>query len=320
MIPLLWLAAEDEIAEGEGQTKYAHFPVMTCKTCGQHYFISFLKDFDFIGGVPGGGEASDEGLYWEPLTEKNGGKRVVLTDRIVGREDEDAEESERIAKIHFCRYCGAGHQEPINRCLNCSHNSPSFELLGIRQKAENPGKLSSCVSCTAKSSRSIKGYREPSRPVRATQVSDIHVLAQDMVHHLERPRLLVFCDNRQDAAFQAGWMKDHARRFRLRALISEGMKNKPVSIGDLTHYLDELLDKDDSLSRSLLPEVWKVQRSEGSGGRHEQERRKFLRIQVLREVTTSPRQSIGLEPWGRMKVNMKVWNLLYHGFKRRLID
>ena len=35
---------------------------------------------------------------------------------------------------------------------------------------------------------------------------------------------------------------------------------------------------------------------------HEQERRKFLRIQVLREVTLSSRQAIGLEPWGRMKV------------------
>ena len=60
-------------------------------------------------------------------------------------------------------------------------------------------------------------YREPARPVRATNVADVHVLAQDMVHHSERQRLLVFCDNRQDAAFQAGWMKDHARRFRLRA-------------------------------------------------------------------------------------------------------
>ena len=42
--------------------------------------------------------------------------------------------------------------------------------------------------------------REPARPVRATNVADVHVLAQDMVHHSERRRLLVFCDNRQDAA------------------------------------------------------------------------------------------------------------------------
>src|SRR6185436_8307121 len=56
------------------------------------------------------------------------------------------------------------------------------------------------------------------------------------------------------------------------------------------------------MSRALVPEVWQVVRKEGGGGRHEKERRKFLRIQVLREVTLSARQPIGLEPWGRMKV------------------
>ncbi|MBI3493129.1 MAG: DUF1998 domain-containing protein [Acidobacteria bacterium] len=145
-------------------------------------------------------------------------------------------------------------------------------------------------------------YREPARPVRATNVADVHVLAQDMVQHSERPRLLVFCDNRQDAAFQAGWMKDHARRFRLRALMAEGMKDGGLSIGDLTRHVDDALEADESLSRALVPEVWQVVRREGGGGRHEQERRKFLRIQVLREVTMSARQPIGLEPWGRMKV------------------
>ena len=43
-------------------------------------------------------------------------------------------------------------------------------------------------------------------------------------------------------------------------------------------------------------------RKEGGGGRHEQERRKFLRFQVLREVTVSARHPMGLEPWGRMKI------------------
>jgi hypothetical protein len=29
-----------------------------------------------------------------------------------------------------------------------------------------------------------------------------------MIQHAEQRRLLVFADNRQDAAFQAGWMQD----------------------------------------------------------------------------------------------------------------
>ena len=66
------------------------------------------------------------------------------------------------------------------------------------------------------------------------------------------------------------------------------------------------------LSRALILEVWQVARREGSGGRHEQERRKFLRMQVLREITLSARQSIGLEPWGRMKVEYEGLNSSLH--------
>lgn len=303
-VPKLWLAAEDEVeAKGEKEQN-AHFPVMTCTTCGQHYFIAYLKDFDFSGRRPGGGEADGDGSFWLPLEESQGGKRVVLLDRIVGgSEDEDLDDNERISALYFCRRCGAAHPTSVSRCCHCGMTGVPVALYAVRQKKDNPGFLSSCLSCGANGRVIGTTYREPARPVRATNVADVHVLAQDMVHNSERPRLLVFCDNRQDAAFQAGWMKDHARRFRLRALMADGLKGGAMSIGDLAMHLDAILEKDESLSRALVPEVWQVVRREGSGGRHEQERRKFLRIQVLREVTLSTRQAIGLEPWGRMKVD-----------------
>ena len=100
-------------------------------------------------------------------------------------------------------------------------------------------------------------------------------------------------------------MKDHARRFRLRALMADGFKDGPTSVGDLTRYVDDLLERDEALSRALVPEVWQVQRRGGGGGRHEKERLKFLRIQVLREVTMSARQAIGLEPWGRLPCRLQ---------------
>jgi len=300
--PVLRLAAEDEIT-GPEQEKLAHFPVLTCTTCGQHYYVTTLKDFRFLGRRPEGGEAHGDSSFWEPLEEAQGGSRVVLVDRIVGGEDdEDLDERDRLAEVHVCRHCGAMHPDPFARCGHCGVVGQSVRLFAVRQKESNPGRLTSCLSCRA-NGRGLSGfYREPAKPVRAVNVADVHVLAQDMVHHSERPRLLVFCDNRQDAAFQAGWMKDHSRRFRLRGLMAEGLKEGRLSIGELALYIDDRLEKDESLSRALVPEVWLVVRKEGGGGRHEQERRKFLRIQVLREVTLSSRQSIGLEPWGRMKV------------------
>lgn len=311
--PKLWLAAEDELHESEEGARHAHFPVTTCTTCGQHYFVTFLKDFTFTGQRPGGGEAAGDTSFWEPLAEAQGGNRVVVLDRIIGGSgdddgDEDADdgngvaEHDRTAPLHFCRSCGAAHPDAVAHCLHCGAAGETITLYAVKQKEGNPGYLTRCLSCTANGRPSGTHYREPARPVRATNVADVHVLAQDMVHHSERPRLLVFCDNRQDAAFQAGWMKDHARRFRLRALMADGLKGGPLSVGDLARFVDDALDRDESLSRALVPEVWQVQRKEGGGGRHEQERRKFLRIQVLREVTLSSRQAIGLEPWGRMKV------------------
>ncbi len=118
------------------------------------------------------------------------------------------------------------HREAGARCLHCGQLGSRVVLYAVRQNKDNPGLLTSCLSCGANGRRMGTHYREPARPVRATNVADVHVLAQDMVQHSERPRLLVFCDNRQDAAFQAGWMKDHARRFRLRALMAEALKRR----------------------------------------------------------------------------------------------
>ncbi len=310
----LWLAAEDEIkARTEGE-KYAHFPVMTCTTCGQHYYISFLKDFDFTGKEPGGGDASGNTVFWPRLDESLGGCRVVLVDHLVsGNDDGDIEGKDHLAPIYFCRSCGAAHSASSDLCRSCGITGTMVRLHAIRPKKSSDnsrdvqrkkvsGYLARCISCGAAGKSSGVLIREPARPVRATAVADVHILAQDMLHRAERPRLLVFCDNRQDAAFQAGWMKDHARRYRLRSLMIEGITAGNRSIGDLTCYLEETLDRNESLSRALIPEVWQVVRKEGSGGRHEQERRKFLRIQILREVTIPGRNPIGLEPWGRMRV------------------
>ena len=302
----LWLTAKDESNSDGSDGRHAHLPVTTCTVCGQHYYIAFLKDFSFTGAQPGGGEASQYGRYWESLDKTNGGNRLVLVDRLIGETDSDGESgaSSRTAPLHFCRRCAAAHPEQMDRCRACGHVGDTVELKAVRQSSKNPGKLTSCLSCGSNGRRALGRYREPARPVRAVTVADVHVLTQDMVHHAARPRLLVFCDNRQDAAFQAGWMKDHARRFRLRALMAEGIRANPgSSVGDLTGYLDDRMEVDEALSRALLPEVWQVARREGSGGRHMRERRKYLRIQVLREVTLSARQALGLEPWGRMRVS-----------------
>ncbi|MEI8172498.1 MAG: DEAD/DEAH box helicase [Deltaproteobacteria bacterium] len=330
--PQLWLSAEDALAKN---SELYPLPVTACTTCGQHYFIHRVKDFEFLGTKPGGGDAEAGSRFWQPLDEKHDGNRVVLLDRIISEEnnenrDEDDDDGDApyaatnkagvtakkksktangrgtlpsaCTEIRMCRACGTLHQDALKRCSHCGRQGNMVRLLAVRQKEKNPGWLTSCVSCGSLGRHRPGGFREPARQVRALTVSDVHVLAQNMLQHAEHKRLLVFTDNRQDAAFQAGWMEDHSRRYRLRSIMYKRIKEGALSVGDLTAHLDDVLDADDDLSRTLIPEVWRYTRKEAEGVRHQQERRRFLRIQVLRELTTGVKQRIGLEPWGRMRV------------------
>ena len=305
--PKLWLSSEDELTRGRDAERIWRPRVFTCTTCGQHYYTSFLKDFQFTKAKPEGGQLADGGsAYWEALDKTHGGNRVVLVDQIISQEEDDElEGAERLAPIYFCRYCGSAAPEGFGRCFGCGATSAPVKLFVVRETSKQPGQLSSCLSCGARGRRMGRRFREPIREVRAINVSDVHVLAQDMVHHAERKRLLVFADNRQDAAFQAGWMKDHARRFRLRSLMADAMQQRPVTIGDMTTKISQELEENDALSRALIPEVWRFVSKEGTGGMHEDARLHFLRIQVLREVTMAANQQIGLEPWGRLKVTYR---------------
>jgi len=297
--PKLWLSAEDATAQHPALVK---FPVLTCSTCGQHYFEHHAADWQFTAKVPGGGEAVEDRCFWRPQDASTGGKRLVVTDTVISADDGD-DDPAKTARVHVCRCCGAVHPKALDRCDACAAQGPMVELLAVQEKDERPGQLTRCVSCGQGGRVWNAWYREPARPVKAVPVADVHVLAQDMVQHAERRRLLIFADNRQEAAFQAGWMRDHARRFRLRSLMYERITQGAVSIGDLTKFLDDRLEKDDDLSRMLVPEVWQVAAKEAAGTAHVEERKYFLRIQVLREIVTGIKQRVGLEPWGRLRVD-----------------
>lgn len=301
--PTLWLSAEQQLEE-QGDEANLRLPVSSCTTCGQHYFTHFLSDFSLGTAGFGGGDAVGERRYWGAAEEAQGGSRVVLVDRVVSELEEEAGGHDDLAgtrPLFLCRSCGAAHPDDRPVCDGCGRGDPLVRLAAVISGDKHPGYLTSCLSCAAQGRARGSSYREPARPVRAVAVADVHVLAQSMVHHADRPRLLVFADSRQEAAFQAGWMRDHARRFRLRAMMAEQIQ-EGASIGDLVTRLDQAFQANDSLSRALLPEVWNVARREQAGIEHGRQRSHYLRIQVLRELVTGLKQRIGLEPWGRMLV------------------
>jgi ATP-dependent helicase YprA (DUF1998 family)/rubrerythrin len=283
---------------------YFRLHLSTCTTCGQHYFSSHLRDFKHVSAVPEGGQLADTLRYWEPLDHALGGDRCILIDELVSGEDLPAA---NFSEVHLCRKCGTIHQKTSQNCAHCGVSDPLVPLKSVKTKDENPGYLSRCLGCDSSGRRVGGAFREPARPVKTSAVADIHVLAQDMINHLDPKRLLVFCDNRQDAAFQAGWMRDHARRFRLRSLIADELRNGAISIADMVLSLSRKLAADISLSKALIPEVWRVA-SDVAKVNHGREREKFLRFAILREITLAPSQMLGLEPWGRLLVSYKGLN------------
>lgn len=297
----LWLSAEDAVASGvDRDSELKTFPLSSCTTCGQHYFEHGLEDFIFTAETPGGGTAEGKARAWRSMDISLGGVRAVSLDQQVGSDGED--EPSRSEVLFVCRYCGTAHDHNLSECVGCGRNKALKALHFVQQKEEHIGRLTRCVSCNAQGRRYLGSYREPARPVRATGVADVHVLAQSMIHHAERKRLLVFADNRQDAAFQAGWMQDRSRRYRLRELLYKKLREGEISISDLTLWLDKYLDDDNELSRALIPEVWRVEPKSSTSLAHGEERKWFLRVQILRELTLGSRQSTGLEPLGRLKV------------------
>ena len=305
--PKLWLSAEDAArADDDLPEPHTKLGVLSCSTCGQHYFEHAVEDWEFQDGRPEGGEAVDDRWMWRAMDQSHGGKRLVLLDSIISLED-DEDDPGKTARVWLCRHCGTLHPADRDRCDSCARSGPLVNLLTVQQKEEHPGKLTRCVSCGQLGRWWQAWYREPARPVKAVPVADVHVLSQDMIQNADRRRLLVFADNRQEAAFQAGWMRDHARRYRLRSLMYERIRaSESLAIGDLTAWLDEALDADDELSRILAPEVWQQIYKEETGVAHQKERRHFLRLHVLREAATGPSQRVGLEPYGRVR-------FAYHG-------
>lgn len=325
--PTLHFSAGDALAAGDVERlPAAVFPVSVCRTCGQHYFTTHLDDYAVEGREPVGGRASGESAYWCPVAdpEADGAQRVRFTDWVLAEGDPDDEESagngqaktssrlaDRRVEAHLCVACGTVHRgaEPVCANPECARPGPLARIFLILEP-----KGFRCLGCGAQSGSGSGRAYEPIRPLRATTVADVHILAQEMVSAAgsdDERHLLVFADNRQDAAFQAGWMRDHARRYRLRYLVLDvlraleaagGGAGGPVSVGDLHAELVRRLRADRDLARAVAPEAFDSAESESYGRAERGRLERLLRIHVLRELATSYAQRDGLERWGQLRV------------------
>ena len=150
-------------------------------------------------------------------------------------------------------------------------------------------------------------------------MGNVYVLAQEMLREAEPEgrKLIIFADNRQEAAFQAGWIQDRARRYRFRQLLWTALAPKAdvqessesrrdASVESVVSVLTEQLLNDKTKARLIAPEVFEEASESPFDRRWERALREFLTIQVLRELTASYNTRASLEGWGKLGV-------LYYG-------
>ena len=294
--------------------KYPHihpnaiFPVVSCRNCGQHFFEAWMSNLDEqVTGLQGG-IAEGNNVYWDRTVDGEGAK-ILFTDRFVSEMDDGLEDyseklDEKRETASMCRECGTVHRYLSLSCLNpgCRVSLPPLPVHVLQQH----GDPLLCPCCKYRGRRIGSSVFSPLRPLRAVTVGDIHILAQDMINaqRLDNRKLIVFADNRQDAAFQAAWMADHARRYRFRHLMYRIIRESgtPISVGDLVEQINAFLGENRDLARSLAPEVYAGSVEERYSSRIERDMLRYLRMTLLLELATSYSQRNSLESWGKARV------------------
>ena len=133
---------------------------------------------------------------------------------------------------------------------------------------------------------------------RAYTTEELELLAEGKEDRVPIP--FEECYSRQDAAFQAGWMDERSRRFRLRHVLYETLEKEPERIWSLERLCDHMLERSIELQilkqgafddeASLKRIMWFLLEEFASTG----QRRASLETLALAEVVT---EGVAVKDW-----------------------
>ena len=210
-------------------------PAALCRTCGQDFVkLRFERDDDDIPVGTGDFYSDDHTVF---LTHE-----VHDLPEGPGDDDEDPDgESPTQAPRRRRRPDAGTRLTPTAVCIGCGRliddggTCPSCNRPAVRMLLHR-GRLSTCPAC-----RDVYTRGDIVTPLRTGTASTVSVL---ITHHLDQldgndRKLLVFGDNRQDVAHQAGYTADKHRSFALRHLVAGAVREA----GPRGVYLEELPER-----------------------------------------------------------------------------
>jgi ATP-dependent helicase YprA (DUF1998 family) len=254
-----------------------------CRTCGQDFWRGTLEE-PLRSNAP----ALKDGRIMPGLPYESTDYAIHLAARIHPLEPEEFDEDEDTAgdshlpNCWVCPGCLEAFGSPVDTCT-CG-GTPRPLLF-------RPGKVTRCPTCS-----STYGSREIVTAFGTPTASSISVLTNSLLSSLGQTerRLLVFADNRQDTAFQAGYLQDRYNKMTKRQLIyqivREECDREPVGLADLPELV---------LERSL--ELGLVE--EPRRGRERQEALTQETWPILAEFAQYGQRRVSLEGLGLVRVD-----------------
>ncbi len=265
-------------------------PAALCRTCGQDFMKVRCEKEDDDLPVGTGDFFSDAHTAF--LTHE-----IRELPEGPGAEDEEAQDAEREKNRHGNRrFQVEGRLEEVGVCPGCGRllsregvPCPQCNRVAIRMLLHR-GKLNTCPACG-----DIYTRGDIVTPLRTSTASTVSVLVTHHLDYLEGDdrKLLVFADNRQDAAHQAGYTSDKHRTFALRHLVAHEVRQAGERGLYLTELPERLFDRFQRLG--IIPR---------RPTRPERERWiDALTYQVANEFTRYSRQRASLENLGLVGVD-----------------
>jgi ATP-dependent helicase YprA (DUF1998 family)/very-short-patch-repair endonuclease len=266
------------------------WPAALCRTCGQDFVKVRFEGEDESLPVGTSDFFSDERTAFLTHEIRELPEAPGAEDAEEEEEDTEAERERRnrrrsraegrLEEVGVCPGCGR-LLEPRGRCPSC--NRATVRMLMHR------GKLSTCPACG-----DIYTRGDIVTPLRTGTASTVSALATHHLDHLEGDdrKLLIFADNRQDAAHQAGYTSDKHRTFALRHAMAHEIREAGPPGVYLTELPQRLFDRFKKLG--IIPP---------RPSRPEQELwLDALAYQAANEITRYSRQRASLENLGLVAV------------------
>lgn len=251
------------------------FPLEVCRNCGQDFLKTRFSGDNYYLTMLQPNENFDSDDYTLHLTHR--------IEHIYPDEDDEKIQSE-LEELYLCPKCGTLAQNPSIAHVfevECEHD---FKPVYVKQ-----GKILVCPACFGR-----YGNREVVTPVRSTTASDVSIITTALLSNLEpeERKTLIFTDNRQDTAHQAGYMEDRHLQFTIRQLIYQATKDRDIPLS-IKRAGEEIYNLGIKLGIFEPPKT-KHEESENI------ERMSFL---VFDEFTKPPRLRMTLEALKLLTVN-----------------